>query len=382
MLTFRASKEIEAFRASFKEWLAKNPPPAVVSESSLEAFVSTGRAWQKKLSDARWIGVHWPKEFGGRALSLVEEAIVQEELGRVQAPQILGLFGLTMVGPVLIEHGTDAQKKRYLQKIVSAEEIWCQGFSEPQAGSDLVSLKTKAVKSDGGFLVTGQKIWTSFAQIANWCFLLARTSDEDKRHKGLTYLLLDMKSPGITVRPLKQITGDAEFNEVFFDSVFVPKENVVGKVGEGWSIAISTLMYERLVLTFSRHIQSEKALRGLLENRAALTPTLQSELVHEVVRSCAVRALAYKHLSQYASGQSPGPEGSLDKLFWTESFQSIAKLALKSQGFNGAYGENVGEAANDLHRYLYSRGRSIAAGTSEIQKNIIAERILGLPKSR
>lgn len=382
MLTFKASDNVEKLRGELKEWLKANPPPALVADSSLDAFVSTGRAWQRKLCEARWVGVHWPKEFGGRGLSLVEEAVIQEELGRAQAPQVLGLFGLTMVGPVLIQHGTQQQKERYLSDILSADKIWCQGFSEPQAGSDLVALKTKAVKTEGGFLVTGQKIWTSFAQVSDWCFLLARTSDEEKKHKGLTYLLVDMKSKGITLRPLTQITGDAEFNEVFFDSVFVPDENVVGKVGDGWSIAISTLMYERLVLTFARHLQSERALRALLERRGELSSGMQSALSDEVVRACAVRALAYKHLTSYSAGSQPGPEGSLDKLFWTESFQSISKLALKSQGLAVAFGEKEGPGLHDTHRYLYSRGRSIAAGTSEIQKNIISERILGLPKSR
>lgn len=382
MLTFRASDSVEKLRESVQSWLSDNPPPTVDSESSLETFVSVGRKWQEKLSSARWIGVHWPEQYGGRGLSLVEEAIVQEELGRVGAPQVLGLFGITMVGPVLIEHGTDAQKKRFLENILAAKEIWCQGFSEPGAGSDLVSLKTKAEPTKGGFLVTGQKIWTSFAHVADWCFLLARTSEEEKKHKGLTYLLVDMKQKGISVRPLRQITGDSEFNEVFFDEVFVPQENVVGAIGDGWRIAISTLMYERVVLTFARHLQSEQAIRGLLKRREVLSDDLRRKLVAEAVRYCAVRALAYKHLSEYTSGQSPGPEGSLDKLFWTQSFQGTSKLAFQSQGIKAAYGEQLEESGPDVHRYLYSRGRSIAAGTSEIQKNIIAERLLGLPKSR
>ena len=382
MLTFTATEQVERLRLEFRKWLKKNPPPKGTSESSLDAFVSVGRAWQKKLSQDKWIGVHWPQQYGGRGLSLVEEAIIQEELGRANAPQILGLFGVTMVGPVLIQHGTPEQKEKYLRNILTASEIWCQGFSEPGAGSDLVAVKTRAEKAEGGFRVTGQKIWTSFAQVADWCFLLARTSDENKKHKGLSYLLVDMKSPGITIRPLKQITGDEEFNEVFFDSVFVPEENVVGEIGKGWDIAISTLMYERLVLTFARHLQSENALRGLLARKNKLSEDQKVLLSKEVVRLCAVRALAYKHLMEYSEGKSPGPEGSLDKLFWTESFQSIAKFAMSTRGVEGAYGETEGESASDVHRYLYSRGRSIAAGTSEIQRSIISERILGLARSR
>lgn len=381
MLNLDISEETRIFREEIKSWLAHNTPPSLHKESSLETFVKIGREWQKKLSEGKWLGVHWPKEFGGRGLTLVEEAIAQEELGRAQAPQILGLFGLTMVGPVLIKHGTELQKKKYLSKILDASEIWCQGFSEPQAGSDLINIKTKAIAGDGGFLVTGQKVWTSFAHIANWCFLLARTSDEEKRHKGLTYLLVDMKSKGISVRPLKQITGDSEFNEVFFDQVFVPKENIVGTVGQGWEIALSTLMYERVVLTFARHLQSEHAIQELVAKKDKLSAEQRKRLSKEIIRSCAVRALAYKHLASYSSGKDPGPEGSMDKLFWSHSFQEISKLACDAAGTDAAYGID-GEEGSSVHRYLYSRGRTIAAGTSEIQRNIIAERILGMPKGR
>jgi alkylation response protein AidB-like acyl-CoA dehydrogenase len=309
----------------------------------------------------------------------VEEAILQEELGKARAPQVVGLFGLTMVGPVLIRHGTPAQKERYLSKILSAEEIWCQGFSEPEAGSDLANLKTRATKVDGGFSLTGQKIWTSFAHVADYIFVLARTSDEAKRHQGLTYFLVPMTTPGITVRPLRQITGDAEFNEVFFEDVFVPEEHIVGAIGDGWQIAISTLMYERVILTFSRHIQSELALRQLLEQQGSLTRGEQVSLSHAVMAQAATRALAYKHLNRYSvSGAEPGAEGSLDKLLWSTSFQELAKLGAKRWGAALALGEHDTEVGDDLLRYLYSRGRTIAAGTTEIQKNIIAERLLSL----
>lgn len=381
MLKLTLSPEREAFRNSFRSWLHSNPPPDSAADSGLDAFVRLGRQWQQLLAQGGWIGVHWPKEFGGRSLSLVEEAIVQEELVRVRAPQLLGLFGLTMVGPVLIQHGTQAQKSRFLPKILDASEIWCQGFSEPGAGSDLAAIKTRAVATDGGFTLTGQKIWTSFAHIAEWCFVLCRTSEQTgKKHEGLSYVLVDMKSPGITVRPLKQISGDEEFNEVFFDDTFVPHESVVGKVGEGWKIAISTLMYERVVLTFARQLQSEVAVREMVTRyRDSPRTDLREDLAGEIARACAVRALAYEHLMSYSEGKPPGPEGSLDKLLWSESFQDIAKLALRFSGSASAGGER-GSAHADVHRYLYSRGRTIAAGTSEIQRNIIAERVLGLPR--
>jgi alkylation response protein AidB-like acyl-CoA dehydrogenase len=373
MIRLELSSKIATFRDELRDWLKSNQPEKVKRGSSLEAFIDIGKKWQKKLSDGRFIGVHWPVEYGGRGLSLVEEAVVQEELVAASAPQILGLFGLTMVGPVLIQHGTPEQKTKYLKKILSGDEIWCQGFSEPNAGSDLANIKTVAEKVDGGFLVTGQKVWTSFAQVADHCFLLARTSSSGKKHEGLTYLLLPMKAKGIEIRPLKQISGEDEFNEVFFDKVFVPDENVVGGVGNGWKIAISTLMYERVVLTFARHIQSEVALRELLKEKR--NSKAKEKLALAVATTNAVRALAYSHLLEYVGGKTPGPEGSMDKLFWSESFQEIAKLALELEG--GALSE---EESPNMLRYLYSRGRTIAAGTSEIQRGIIAERLLGLPR--
>lgn len=378
MLSLSLTPEIETLRADFRGWLGRHPPPSANQDPSLETFQRLGRAWQGQLAAGRWIGVHWPKAYGGRGLSLVEEAVLQEELVRANAPQVLGLFGLTMVGPVLIQHGTEVQKSRYLAKILSGEEIWCQGFSEPGAGSDLAAVKTRARVTPDGFYVSGQKVWTSFAHIANFCFVLCRTSDEGVKHKGLSYLLVDMRQKGIQVRSLKQISGDEEFNEVFFDEVFVPKDQVVGAIGDGWRIAISTLMYERVVLTFARHLQSERALRGLLA-AAKDQPELKAALGAEIARACAVRALAYRHLVEYANGKQPGPEGSLDKLFWSESFQSISQLALRAAGARAAEGES-GAACEDIHRYLYSRGRTIAAGTSEIQRGIIADRILGLPR--
>lgn len=375
MLQLRLDPQREAFRQEFRNWLAQHPPQTC-ADSSLDSFVKVGRAWQKELAGGGWVGTHWPTTYGGRSLSLVEESIIQEELVRVNSPQLLGLFGLTMVGPVLIRHGSEEQKSKYLARILSADDIWCQGFSEPGAGSDLAAIKTKAVVTDDGFLVSGQKVWTSFAHIAQYCFLLARTSDEEVKHKGLSYLLVDMKTPGIRVRPLKQISGDEEFNEVFFDEVFVPKANLVGQVGEGWKIAISTLMYERVVLTFARQLQSEVALRGLLKLCGPATAAeLKRDLARELATSCAIRALAYEHLLAYANGKNPGPEGSLDKLLWSESFQSIAKLALRFAGQSA-----LQEGSEAMHRYLYSRGRTIAAGTSEIQRSIIAERLLGMPR--
>lgn len=379
MLKLAISQNVESFRNELRTWLQAHRPP-VASDSSLETFVNIGRAWQKELASGKWLGVYWPAEFGGRGLSLVEEAVVQEELVRAGSPQILGLFGLTMVGPVLIKHGSLPQKQRYLAKILSGDEIWCQGFSEPGAGSDLAAISTKAISCEGGFKISGQKVWTSFAHVADWCFVLARTSESKKKHEGLSYFLVPMSAPGITVRPLRQISGDDEFNEVFFDEVFVPSENIVGAIGDGWKIAISTLMHERVVLTFARQLQSEKLLREMLTKQSELTQSTRIKLAKCVAEACATRALAYKHLLSYASGAEPGPEGSLDKLLWSESFQRLNHLAIEIIGPAIARGEKDALVGSIVHNYLYSRGRTIAAGSSEIQRNIIAERILDLPR--
>lgn len=380
MIRLKISNETEAFRTGLRQWLQVNPAPHLAEDATLEKFIESSRQWQSQLAAANWLGLSWPKIVGGQGLSLVEEAILQEELVRVHSPQLVGLFGLTMVGPVLIKYGSDYQKSRFLKNIIDASEIWCQGFSEPGAGSDLSAVKTKAEKCEGGYKITGQKVWTSFAQVADWCFALCRTTVSDKKHQGLSYLLIDMKAPGITVRPLRQISGDQEFNEVFFDSVFVPEDQRVGAEGEGWSIAISTLMYERVVLTFSRQLQSEQLLRRLLEQSATIVSQSQREaLAYELSRASAVRALAYQHLLEYASGKTPGPEGSLDKLFWSESYQSVCRLALEIAG-PAVFNLKTAKDRQVVHEYLYSRGRTIAAGTSEIQRNIIAQRLLGLSK--
>jgi alkylation response protein AidB-like acyl-CoA dehydrogenase len=383
VLRLAISDDSEKFRAELRAWLAAHQPPRPADDSLVE-FERVGREWQATLASGRFLGTHWPKEFGGRGLSLVEEAIVQEELVRVSAPQVLGLFGLTMVGPVLISHGTKEQKERYLPNILSGKEIWCQGFSEPGAGSDLASVRARAIPAEGGYLLSGQKIWTSFAHIADWCFVLCRTSDSDKKHKGLSYLLVDMKSPGITTRPLQQISGDREFNEVFFDGVFVPASQIVGNEGDGWKIAISTLMFERVVLTFARQLQSEVLLRSLIAETGVANAGAEAEVLDAVAEcvldACAARALAYDHLMGYAEGGSPGPEGSMDKLLWSESFQRLCQTAVEVLGERAALGENHPEVGHALHQYLYSRGRTIAAGTSEVQRSIIAERLLQLPR--
>lgn len=388
MLSLRLSESTEKLRKDFELWLKSNPAPEITGRIELEEFVEVSTDWQRTLAQDRWIAVHWPEQYGGRGLSLLDEAVIQESLAAAGAPQLINLFGLTMVGPVLIKHGTEQQRQRFLPKILSAEEIWCQGFSEPQAGSDLAAVRTAAERVEGGWEISGQKIWTSFAQYAQWCFVLTRTEQSEARHKGLSYFLIPMAQQSIDVRPLTQISGDREFNEIFFDRAFTAEENLVGSAGQGWEIAISTLMYERVILTFARHLQSEAAL-------AEIAKLLRSDLVDDEreieylrqygrlkARNMSVRALALSHLVEYDS-RHPGPEGSLDKLAWSEAFQDICRFALEIQGARAVVtgGAHAAADGSAQHRYLYSRGRTIAAGTSEIQRNIIAERVLGLPRA-
>lgn len=380
MISLTLRPAAEKLRNDLRSWLSSNPPPVLASDADISEFVDVSRKWQATLARERWLAVHWPEQYGGRGLSVVEEAIIQEELAKHQSPQLVNLFGLTMVGPVLIRYGTAEQKSRYLKKILYAEEIWCQGFSEPTAGSDLANLKARATRlDDGTWRISGQKVWTSFAQYSDWCFLLARSEPGGAKHEGLSYFLVPMKQQSVSVRPLRQITGDEEFNEVFFDDTAVPAECLVGQPGQGWTIAISTLMFERVVLTFSRQLQSHQAMVWMCREFAeALTSDLAAEFGRLVATDMAVRALALSHLVTYSEAQPPGPEGSLDKLGWSEHFQHVARM-----GFDLATAQL--QASSDTkrmaaHRYLYSRGRTIAAGTSEIQRNIIAERILGLPR--
>ena len=380
MLRLTFDTKTESLREEFRAFLRAHRPPHIPVHAPLTDFVDRSREWQRKLAAERFIGVHFPEEFGGRGLTLVQEAVLQEELAAAHSPQLVGLFGLTMVGPVILKHGSVEQKTKYLARILSGDDLWCQGFSEPEAGSDLAALTTNAVASNEHWIVNGQKVWTSFAQFASYCFMLVRTDSAVAKHKGLSYLLAPMSAAGITIRPLAQITGESEFNELFLENVQVPLANIVGAPGSGWEIAISTLMYERVILTFARHLQSEVALKDFIEY---VRKEPSSERVRSVGRLVAkmdaVRALALSHLTEYADGATPGPEGSMDKLLWSEAFQDLTREAMGALQERGVRLDDPFGLAFS-HRYLYSRGRTIAAGTSEIQRSIIAERVLGLPR--
>jgi alkylation response protein AidB-like acyl-CoA dehydrogenase len=369
----------EAFRDKLRAWLEANHPGRE-PEGDLAGF-EFRRAWQRSLHDAGWAGVSWPQEYGGRGATLVEQAIYNEEFVRAQAPSAANVLGLAMGGPTVIAHGTEDQKRRYLEPILSAEEIWCQGFSEPGAGSDLASVKTRGVRDGGEWVITGQKVWTTMAQHAKWCMLVARTDPDAPKHQGLTYFLMDMEQDAIQVRPLRQITGEAEFNELFIEEARVPDENIVGGEGNGWAVAITTLMHERATLAFGLQIAVKRALRELMdearEARASRDPLVRDRLAQLYIESEVLRLNAYRGLSAIMRDGVPGPEGSLGKWQWAEVNQALTELAMDLRGPHAVLNDDTW-----TFRFLRARANSIEGGTTEILKNIVAERVLGLPRMR
>jgi alkylation response protein AidB-like acyl-CoA dehydrogenase len=392
-MDFAYTPEQRHFRDELRSWLearkAVGDIPSL-AHASLDDYVAEGKRWQKKLHEGGWCGLHWPTPYGGRGIGIVEQIIFQEELARIGSPQLVNLLALSMVGPLLIDHGTEPQKLRYLRPILDASEIWCQGYSEPGAGSDLAAVATRAELDGDEYVVNGQKVWTSYAQYADMCILLARTSSVGAKHQGLTLMIVDMRSAGIDVRPLRQMNGDSEFNEVYFNDVRVPRENVVGAEGEGWRMAVALLMYERATLTFQRQLQSRVALEDLIRFARAHRgtsgdPVMAQRVAQSYIESQALRMTSLRHLTRQLRGNPPGPEGSIEKLFWSEMYQRMLEIPL---AIAGPYGQLTGDDGRAPlqgrwpHLFLYSRGRTIAAGTSEVQRGIIAQRVLGLPKDR
>jgi alkylation response protein AidB-like acyl-CoA dehydrogenase len=383
------------FRDQVRGWLEANVPKdwGTWREKPLETSFPYLRAWQRKLYDGGWAGISWPKEYGGCGASLMQQVIFWQEMARVSAPPLANALGLGLVGPTLMAYGTEAQKKRYLHKILSAEEIWCQGFSEPNAGSDLASVQAEAILQGGHYIVNGQKVWTSYAWVADWCELVVRTDPSAPKHKGLTVLLVDMKTPGVEVRPLRQMTGEAEFNEVFFRDVHVPVENIVGKANAGWDVAIGTLMHERgtfgagLQIIYKRNINRLIELARTMQREgrsAAQDPLIRQKLAQCYAEIEIMRLNQMRAFSRITASGVPGPEGSMQKIFWSELNQRVQQIA---QELLGPYGQLVGSENYAIDQgiwaygYLRSRGNTIEAGTSEIQRNIIGHYVLGLPRS-
>jgi alkylation response protein AidB-like acyl-CoA dehydrogenase len=382
-LTFNEHER--AFRDELRGWLAANPPAPQPSEGGEDAHYAWRRDWQRRLYDAGWAAPAWPAEYGGRGASLTESAIYFEELGLARVPLPANVLGLLLGGPTLMVWGNDEQKERYLAPILSAEEIWCQGFSEPDAGSDLAALKTRAVKDGdtrsgtGEWVITGQKVWTSGAQYSKWCMLVARTDPDSPKHKGLTYFLMDMEQDAVQVRPLRQITGEAEFNELFIEEARIPEANVVGGVGNGWKVALTTLMNERAGLGFLLQVRLRQLLddtRALAHERGVLEDPLYADALAEMhIRCESIRLLAWKGLTDIERYGQPGPEGSLVKWLWSDTNQRLTSLAGEIAG-----PEALINGTSWSYELLRARGNTIEGGTTEVLKNIVAERVLGLPR--
>jgi alkylation response protein AidB-like acyl-CoA dehydrogenase len=392
-MDFNYTAEDEAFRTEFRAWLQNNlqyatpirEPLADEEAGDWEARIR----WHRKLNEGGWVAINWPREYGGRGASILQNIVYHEELERAGTAAPFTGFGIPLLGPTLIHWGTSQQKRRFLPKILTAEEIWCQGYSEPNAGSDLAGLQTRAIEDGDDFVVNGSKIWTSAAQRADWIFLLVRTDADAPKHKGISYLLVDMKTPGVAVRPLVQMTGARGFNQVFFEDVRVPRQNLVGQKNQGWQVALTTLMFERST-GHDRGIANqiselvELARRVPRDGRTAWeSASVRQKIAQFALEAEAIRYTGYRQLTRQLKGLPPGPEGSMLKLCSTELALRLAAFATELLGpysqlqLAAPFAMDAGKWSQ---RMLAARGATIYAGTNQVQHNIIGERVLGLPK--
>jgi alkylation response protein AidB-like acyl-CoA dehydrogenase len=378
------------FRDEVRSWLSDN----LVGEfATLGASGGPGRehegfevrrAWEKLLGEAGWTCLGWPKEHGGREASMEEQVIFNEEYVRAGAPVRVGHIGEGLLGPTLIELGTRAQQERFLPPILRGDELWCQGYSEPDAGSDLANVKTRAEVDGDEWVITGQKVWTSWATTADWCFVVARTEPGSVRHAGLSYLLVPMDQPGIEIRPIVQITGTSEFNEVFFDGARTAAANVVGAVGDGWRVAMATLGFERGVATLGQQVGFQReydAIVSLARERGVVRdPVMRQRLAHAFIGLRLLRFNALRTLGSMADGE-PGPEASISKLAWASWHRDLGELAMDVQGMTATVADGFPYDLSTLQRlFLFTRADTIYGGSNEIQRNVIGERALGLPR--
>ncbi|QBX55925.1 acyl-CoA dehydrogenase [Nocardioides seonyuensis] len=398
-MDLRDAPDEAAFRARVREWLATTLPSLPWPEPhGLEEKVPFWREWQRQLHDAGLAGLTWPKEYGGQGLDERMRAIFSEECDRSGAPERLNIIGEDFCGPTIAHYGTPEQKERLLTPILTGEEIWCQLFSEPEAGSDLASLRTKATRVEGGWRINGQKMWTSRAQIAAHAILLARTggTDPDKqRHKGITFFLLPMDSDGITVKPLRHMLGEAEFNEVFLDDVFIPDELVVGEVDQGWQVAMGTLAFERVAIATGR-VNTSKAVADIIDDVRGMTdsageplgadPRIRQTIADLWSRALIHRAIGQRVITGAAAGAPPGPVTSIGKLYFCPLVENLADFRLSFAPLGGQFqmADHEGQE-DDVSAWLrlanQGRGTAIAGGSTYIQRNIAAERLLGMPRS-
>ena len=394
-MDFNFGADDEEFRREFRNWLEANLPESeriepldLMFEESEESW---GRRldWHRKLHSGGWVGISWPRDYGGREATLLQQVIYEQELQRVHAPALIAV-GTLMVGPTLIRWGTEEQKRRYIPKILSGEEIWCQGYSEPNSGSDLGSLQTRAVEEGDCFIVNGGKVWTSDARHADMCILLVRTDPAAPKHKGISYLLVDMHSPGVTVRPLVQMTGASGFNQVFFEDVKVPKANLVGEKNRGWEVAITTLMFERAGIGLHRdYVDSARDLARLARMVARDGATawddesVRQRIAQFACEAAAIKYVALRQLTRRLRGGQPGSENSITKLFASELLVRMHSYAYE---LLGPYAQILHDTPHAIdrgkwsYRMLSSRSLTIGGGTSEIQRNILGDRLLGLPR--
>jgi alkylation response protein AidB-like acyl-CoA dehydrogenase len=385
-MNFDYPPEAEAFRSEFRAWLDANLDTDLDASSGLSAWESPEalerlRAWNRKLADAGYAAIAWPAEYGGRGAGLMEQVVYAEELHRAGGPRTLNPIGISNIAPAIIQHGTEEQKRRFLPPMLRGDEIWCQGFSEPNAGSDLASLQTRAVADGDDFVVNGQKVWNTFGNVADWCELLVRTDPDVPKHKGISCLLVDMRLPGVEARPLVTITGEPEFSEIFYTDVRVPRSALLGPENEGWRVAMTTLTNERGGVA-SLHLGVRKKIADLLQlarstdrhgRSAADDPVLRQSLARLYLEGEYLKLLSDRAVSGLLHGREAGPETSLAKLVWSECESHIAEVA----------GHVLGPAANTGawgRDRVYARALSIAGGTTQVNKNIVAQRVLGLPR--
>jgi len=392
-MDFKDNTEEAAFRSEVREFLKTELPERFKDGALAETGMYRGafeqlKDWRQKLAARGWIAPAWPKEYGGASLTVMQQFIMNEEFAENRVPPVGGM-GVSMVGPTLITHGTEGQKKEHLSRILSGEVQWCQGFSEPGSGSDLASLQTRAVKDGDDYVINGQKIWTSGAQFAHWMFMMARTDPDAPKHKGISYFLLDMKSPGVEVRPLTNLANQNMFSEVFFSDVRVPAKNIVGELNRGWYVGTTTLDFERssigsavgIQLQLDSLIRYAKEHEGKGSSRTGYLASVKGELADRYIEANVARLMSYRVVTMQAKGMIPNHEASMTKLYASELSQRIARTGIKVLGL---YGQLFGEGAPMRGRYessyMTSLSATIAGGTSEIQRNIIAQRGLGMPR--
>lgn len=388
-MDLRYTPEDEQFRAGVREWLGDH----LAGEfAALKGLGGSGReheapeerqTWNQHLAAHGWTCLGWPVEYGGRGLSLLRQVIFHEEYARSNAPARVNHLGEELLGPTLIAHGTDEQRRRFLPGIAGVTQLWCQGYSEPGAGSDLAGVRTRARLEGGEWVIDGQKIWTSLAQHAQWCFAVVRTEPGSRRHAGLSYLLVPMDQPGVEVRPIRQLTGTSEFNEVFFDGARTEESLVVGAPGDGWRVAMATLGFERGVSTIGQQVGFARELAGVVATAQANgrydDPVVRDRLAQSAVGLEVLRVHALRTLSAYEAG-SQGPEASVSKLLWARWHRELGELAMEVRGGSALTAAGSYDLDAQQTLFLFSRADTIYGGSDEIQRNIIAERVLGLPR--